>query len=62
MPLCHLLSKCLKNAVLGRQKNGVMQIFFLTPHRNIFAGKFINSERFWVGCVLAAYYFPCQGS
>ena len=46
MPLCHLLSKCLKNAVLGRQKNGVMQIFFLTPHRNIFAGKIINSERF----------------
>ena len=27
-------------------RNGVVQIFFLTPHRNMFAGKFVKSERF----------------
>ena len=26
--------------------NGVVQIFFLTPHRNLFPGKFVNSESF----------------
>ena len=25
--------------------NGAVQIFFLTPNRNMFAGKFVNSER-----------------
>ena len=42
----HLLSKCFKNAVLGRQEIVVLQIFFLASHRNMFAGKFIKSERF----------------
>ena len=26
-------------------RNGAVQIIFLTPNRNMFAGKFINSER-----------------
>ena len=26
--------------------NGAVQMFFLTPNRNIFAGKFVNGEEF----------------
>ena len=43
----HLLSKCFKNAVLGVKKRWSANVFFLTPKRNMFAGKFlVNSERF----------------
>ena len=35
-------------------RNGVVQIFFLTPHRNKFAGNFIRKV---FGCVSGAYYF-----
>ena len=31
-------------------RNGALQIFFLTPHRNMFARKFVKSERFF-GCI-----------
>ena len=31
-------------------RNGAVQIFFLTPHRNMFARKFVKSERFF-GCI-----------
>ena len=27
-------------------RNGAVQIFFLTPNRNMFAGKFVKSESF----------------
>ena len=27
-------------------RNGAVQMFFLAPNRNMFAGKFVNSERF----------------
>ena len=27
-------------------RNGAVQIFFLTPNRNMFAGKFVESESF----------------
>ena len=41
----HLLSRCFKNAVLGVKK-WWSAMFFLTPNRNLFAGKFlVNSER-----------------
>ena len=45
----HTLSKGFKNAVLGRQEMVQCKVF-LTPNRNMFAGKFVNSERFWVLC------------
>ena len=28
--------------------NGEVQMFFLTPNRNMFAGKFVNRESFWL--------------
>ena len=41
----HLLSRCFKNAVLGVKK-WWNAMFFLTPNRNLFAGKFlVNLER-----------------
>ena len=42
----YFLSKCFKNAVLGRQE--IVQckyLFFLTSHRNMFAGKSVKWER-----------------
>ena len=42
----HFLSKCFKNAVLGRREMVQCKCFFLTPNRNNFAGKFAKSERF----------------
>ena len=42
----HLLSKCFKNAVLGRQEIVQYRCFFLTASRKIFAGKFVKWERF----------------
>ena len=33
----HLLSKCFKNAVLGRQEMVQYKYFFLTPNKNMFA-------------------------
>ena len=41
----HLLSKCFKNAVLGRQEMVQRKCSFLTPNRNMFARKFLKSER-----------------
>ena len=41
----HLLSKCFKNAVLGRQEMVQRKCSFLTPNRNMFARKFVKSER-----------------
>ena len=41
----HLLSKYFKNAVLGGSRNSAVQMFFLTPNRNMFSGKFVKSER-----------------
>ena len=42
----HLLSKCFKNAVLGRQEMAQCKYFFLTPNRNMFTGKFVvKSEK-----------------
>ena len=40
----HLLSKGFKNAVFGRQEMVQWKVF-LAPNRNMFAGKFVNSER-----------------
>ena len=43
----HLGSKCFKDAVLGVKKRWSANVFFLTPKRNMFAGKFlVTSERF----------------
>ena len=43
-------------------RNGGVQMFFLTPNRNMAVGKFlVNSERFF-GCVARAYYFKRQMS
>ena len=41
----HLFSKCFKNAVLGRQEIVQCKCSFLTPNRNMFAGKFVKSEK-----------------
>ena len=41
-----LLSRCFKNAVLGRQEIMQCKYFFLKPNRNLFARKFVKSERF----------------
>ena len=38
----HLLSKCSKNAVLARPEIVQCKCFFLIPHRNMFAGKFVS--------------------
>ena len=43
----HLLSKCFKNCNSWASRNGVVQIFFLIPKRNMFAGKFVKSESFF---------------
>ena len=40
----YLLSKCFKNAVLGHHERVQCKYFFLAPNRNMFAGKFVNSE------------------
>ena len=37
-------------------RNGAVQIFFLTPDRNIFAGKYVKSEPFF-SCVAVTYCF-----
>ena len=31
-------------------KNGAVQMFFMAPNRNMFAGKFVKSEKFWLCC------------
>ena len=41
-----LLSRCFKNAVLGRQEIMQCKYFFLKPNRNLFAKKFVKSDRF----------------
>ena len=41
----HLLSKCFKNVVLLRQEMVQRKCFFLIPNRNMFAGKFVKSQR-----------------
>ena len=41
----HVLSKCFKYAVLGRQEMVQRKCSFLTPNRNMFAGKFVKSEK-----------------
>ena len=40
--------KVLQECSSWASRNGAMQIFFLTPNRNIFAGNFVKSERFLV--------------
>ena len=42
----HFLSKYFKKTILGALRNGTMQMYSLTPSRNMSAGKFLNSERF----------------
>ena len=42
----HLLSKFFKKGVQRASRKGAVQIFFLTPDRNVSAGKFVKSERF----------------
>ena len=38
--------KVLQECSSWASRNGVVQILFLTPQRNMFAGKFVKSERF----------------
>ena len=40
--------KVLQECSSWASRNDVVQIFFLTPHRRMFAGKFLKSERFLV--------------
>ena len=37
-------------------RNGAVQMFLLTPNRNIFAGKFVKVTKVF-GSVSGAYYF-----
>ena len=41
-------------------RNGVVQIFFLTPHRNMFAGKFVKSERFLAAFGSILFSLSCE--
>ena len=50
--------KVLKECSSCASRNDVVQIFFLIPYRNIFAGKFVTKV---FGC-FGAYYFHCQVS
>ena len=43
-----MLSKCLKNAVIGCQEMVHCKFFFLTPNRNMFSGKFVKWEKFLI--------------
>ena len=38
--------KVLQECSSWASRNGAVQLFFLTPNRNMFAGKFVKSERF----------------
>ena len=42
----YLLSRCSKKVVLGHQEMMQCKLFFLTPNRNMSAGKFLNWEGF----------------
>ena len=44
--------KVLQECVSWASRNGVMQIFFLTPHRNMFAGKFVRKVFGCFGSIL----------
>ena len=44
----HLLWKCFKKAVFGPEEIMQCAYFFLTPNRNVLAGKLVNSERLWL--------------
>ena len=44
----YLLTKCLENAVLGCPEMVHWKKIFLTPNRNMFAGKFVKWERFFI--------------
>ena len=39
--------KLLQECSSWASRTGVVQIFFLTPNRNMFVGKLVKSERFW---------------
>ena len=41
--------------------NGAVQMFFLTPNRNMFSGKICKLRKAF-GCVLGAFYFQFQQS
>ena len=38
--------KVLQECSSRKSRNGLVQIFFLSPNRNMFSGKFVKSERF----------------
>ena len=41
-----LIFKALQECSSGASRNGVVQMFFLTPNRNMFVGKLVKPERF----------------
>ena len=53
--------KVLQESSSWASGNGAAQMFFLTPNRNIFAGKICKLRKF-LGCVLGAFYFQFQKS
>ena len=38
--------KVLQECSSWTSKNGAVQMFFMAPNRNMFAGKFVKSEKF----------------
>ena len=42
--------KVLQECSSWTSKNGAVQMFFMAPNRNMFAGKFVKSEKFWLCC------------
>ena len=54
------IDKVLQECSSWASRNGAMQMFFLTPNRKVFAGKFVKWEKFC--CVAGAYYFQFQVS
>ena len=57
----HLLSKWFKNVIFGHLEIDAVQMFFLTPTKNMFAKKFLNWERFLdVLCLFGNTFFNVE--